>query len=237
MRENFVETLVGVIVIAISVFFIAYGYSVTETQSSDNINISADFERIDGLTIGSDVRLSGVKIGTVTGTELDKESFSARVNMSLDSSIELPDDSSAKITSEGLLGGNYISVVPGGSDMALEPGGEIMFTQGSVDLMSLISQAMFSAGNSSNEPQCASPSQRRGDTLHRGASRASRRPACLAGQLDASRVWPCQALLPCRRTRREGTPPGLVHDDTVVTHVHTRPQGCGRHVGVATQRM
>ncbi len=153
MRENFVETLVGVIVIAISVFFIAYGYSVTDTQSSDNINISADFERIDGLTIGSDVRLSGVKIGTVTGTELDKESFSARVNMSLDSSIELPDDSSAKITSEGLLGGNYISVVPGGSDMALEPGGEIMFTQGSVDLMSLISQAMFSTGNSSNEPQ------------------------------------------------------------------------------------
>jgi phospholipid/cholesterol/gamma-HCH transport system substrate-binding protein len=84
---------------------------------------------------------------------LDKESFLARVNMSLDSSIELPDDSSAKITSEGLLGGNYISIVPGGSDMALESGGEIMFTQGSVDLMSLISQAMFSAGNASNESQ------------------------------------------------------------------------------------
>jgi phospholipid/cholesterol/gamma-HCH transport system substrate-binding protein len=153
MKENFVETLVGVVVIAISALFIAYGYSVTDTQGSDRVEITADFERIDGLTIGSDVRLSGVKIGTVTSTELDKESFSARVNMSLDSSIELPDDSSAKITSEGLLGGNYISIVPGGSDMALESGGEIMFTQGSVDLMSLISQAMFSAGNASNESQ------------------------------------------------------------------------------------
>jgi phospholipid/cholesterol/gamma-HCH transport system substrate-binding protein len=153
MKENFVETLVGVVVIAISALFIAYGYSVTDTQGSDRVEITADFERIDGLTIGSDVRLSGVKIGTVTSTELDKESFLARVNMSLDSSIELPDDSSAKITSEGLLGGNYISIVPGGSDMALESGGEIMFTQGSVDLMSLISQAMFSAGNASNESQ------------------------------------------------------------------------------------
>ncbi|MEP3816355.1 MAG: outer membrane lipid asymmetry maintenance protein MlaD, partial [Nitratireductor sp.] len=62
--------------------------------------------------------------------------------------VKLPDDSSAKITSEGLLGGSYISVTPGGSEELLTEGGEIMFTQGSVDLMSLIGQAVFSASDS-----------------------------------------------------------------------------------------
>lgn len=151
MKENFVETLVGAFVILLMVGFLTYGYSVTESGSSSGITIAADFDRVDGLTVGSDVRLAGVKVGTVTGLELNPETFSARVRMVISSDIGLPDDSSAKITSEGLLGGNYISVIPGASDLELENGSELMFTQGSIDLISLISQAMFSANAGSTD--------------------------------------------------------------------------------------
>jgi len=149
VRENLVETLVGAIVLAIAITFLVYGYSVTEGDSDDQLRVSAAFDRVDGLTVGSDVRLSGVKVGTVMSLALDPDTFSAKVSMAIDSALKLPDDTSAKITSEGLLGGNYISLVPGGSDLSLEEGGEILYTQGSVDLISLISQAMFSAGDAS----------------------------------------------------------------------------------------
>jgi len=149
MRENLVETLVGAIVLAIAITFLVYGYSVTEGDSDDQLRVSAAFDRVDGLTVGSDVRLSGVKVGTVMSLALDPDTFSAKVSMAVGSAWKLPDDTSAKITSEGLLGGNYISLVPGGSDLSLEEGGEILYTQGSVDLISLISQAMFSAGDAS----------------------------------------------------------------------------------------
>ena len=92
--------------------------------------------------------MSGIKIGTVVRQSLDPDTYQAVVTLDIASDVKLPDDSSAKITSEGLLGGSYISVTPGGSEDMLAGGGEIMFTQGSVDLMSLIGQAVFSATGS-----------------------------------------------------------------------------------------
>ena len=88
--------------------------------------------------------MSGIKIGTVASQELDNSSFEAKVLMSIDSKILIPEDSSAKITSDGLLGGNYISIEPGGSDIYLLNNEEIFFTQGSVDLIGLVGEALFS---------------------------------------------------------------------------------------------
>ena len=126
------------------VYFLFYGFSTMKLQNSDNYNISALFNRIDGIKIGSDIRMSGIKIGTVANQELDNSSFEAKVQMSIDSKILIPDDSSAKITSDGLLGGNYISIEPGGSDIYLLNNEEIFFTQGSVDLIGLVGEALFS---------------------------------------------------------------------------------------------
>ena len=148
LKENLVETLVGLFVVVIATMFVIYGYSVSETDSGDGYRVTAQFNRVDGLTIGSDVRMSGIKIGTVTSMNLDSESFYANVDFLISNGVNLPDDTSAKITSEGLLGGNYVSLSPGGSEDLLEEDGEILYTQGSVDLIELVSQALFDAGGS-----------------------------------------------------------------------------------------
>ncbi len=153
MKENLVETLVGFVVITIAGLFIAYGYSVTERGETDGITISAAFDRIDGVTLGSDVRLSGIKVGSVIGLDIDKQNFQAVVDMRVRTDIALPEDTGAKITSDGLLGGNYISLTPGGSEDNLEDGGEILYTQGSVDLISLVGQALFNADNTNGDAQ------------------------------------------------------------------------------------
>ncbi|MDE1174661.1 MAG: outer membrane lipid asymmetry maintenance protein MlaD [Parvibaculaceae bacterium] len=144
MQNNLVETLIGAVVIAVAAVFLFYGYSTANVHGGGGYTVSAMFDRVDGLTTGSDVRISGIKVGTVSSQSLDPKSFEAVVNMSIDPSVKIPDDSNAKITSNGLLGNNYVSITPGGSTDALTNGGEIEYTQGSVDLMGLISQAVFS---------------------------------------------------------------------------------------------
>ena len=144
MKSNTFEAIVGAFVIIISIVFLFFGFSTMKIQNSDSYNVSALFNRIDGIKIGSDIRMSGIKIGTVVSQELDNSSFEAKVLMSIDSKILIPDDSSAKITSDGLLGGNYISIEPGGSDIYLLNNEEIFFTQGSVDLIGLVGEALFS---------------------------------------------------------------------------------------------
>lgn len=153
MKDNLVETLVGFGVIVVAAIFVFYGYSVTDSSNSDGYVVSAEFDRVDGLTIGSDVRMSGIKVGTVTALSLDPQSYAANVAIIIGSDIDLPDDTSAKITSEGLLGGNYISLSAGGSEDMLSGGDEILYTQGSVDLIGLVSQALFSAGDQESDTE------------------------------------------------------------------------------------
>ena len=144
MKSNTFEAIIGALVITLSIVFLYFGFSSIKLNNSDSYNILALFNRIDGIKIGSDIRMSGIKIGTVSKQELDNTSFEAKVSMSIDSKILIPDDSSAKITSDGLLGGNYISIEPGGSDIFLSNGEEIFFTQGSIDLIGLVGEALFS---------------------------------------------------------------------------------------------
>lgn len=145
MQNNFVETLIGAIVIAVAGFFVFYAYSTTDTGRVRGYEVAARFDRVDGLAVGSDVRMRGIKIGTVSGMELDPKTYLAVVRISIAKNVSLPDDSSAKITSEGLLGNTYLSIEPGGSDVMLADGGMIENTQGSIDLMGLIGKAVFGA--------------------------------------------------------------------------------------------
>ena len=144
MKSNTFEAIIGAVVIFLAVVFLFVGFSSMKLKKGDNYSLSALFNRIDGIKLGSDIRMSGIKIGTVTKQELDNSTFEAKVFMLIDSKISIPDDSSAKITTDGLLGGNYISIEPGGSDIYLSNNEEIFFTQGAVDLIGLVGEALFS---------------------------------------------------------------------------------------------
>ncbi len=149
MRSNIMETLIGAVVLAITFAFVLYAYQVAGPKGiGGGYEVVAHFDRVDGLAIGADVRVSGIKVGSVTRMELEKERFGAIVIMELDRDIPLPEDTSASITSSGILGQQYISLEPGGEEGTLEESGEISITSGSIDLMKLIGQFIFSLGGS-----------------------------------------------------------------------------------------
>lgn len=151
MTKNYVESIVGALVLVTAVAFFSFTYSRVEVGNIDGYELVASFDRIDGLQVGSDVRLSGIKIGTVLSQDINYETYQAVVHFTVSKAVNLPKDSSAAIASEGLLGGHYLSVAPGGLDEYLEAGDEVEFTQGSVDLFSLIGQAIYSSGGKKDE--------------------------------------------------------------------------------------
>ena len=159
MRGNVIETVMGAVVLVVAALFLFFAYSTSQLRSVQGYQLIAQFENIDGIRNGSDVRVGGVKIGSVTDTTLDPKTFLATVQMSVEPSVKLPDDTVAEIVSSGLLGDKYMSLVPGGSDKVLPPGGKIKFTQSSVSLEHLIGQMMFSppGGKKPGEGDTGSP--------------------------------------------------------------------------------
>jgi phospholipid/cholesterol/gamma-HCH transport system substrate-binding protein len=156
MKNSTVETLIGaaVVVIAAGFFFFAYQSS-GRGAASGSYTLSAEFDNAEGVNVGTDVRIAGVKIGSVTGFTLNPENFQAKTDMEIDPKVKLTDDATAKVTSEGLLGSKFISLEQGGSETLLADGGVVSNTQGAVDIWSLISQAMFDKGKGSTAPETA----------------------------------------------------------------------------------
>jgi phospholipid/cholesterol/gamma-HCH transport system substrate-binding protein len=151
MQNGFVETLIGAAVIAIAGVFFYYGWNTTGSGAVSGYELIARFDRVDGISVGTDVRMSGIKIGTVTMQELDQKAYRALVRMSIRNDIKIPDDSSIKVATEGLLGGAYLAISPGGSDTMLLAGAEFETTQGSIDFVGLLGKAMF--GGDEKKPE------------------------------------------------------------------------------------
>ncbi len=140
-----IETIVGAAVVALAVGFFFYASKTAGVGGgvTRGYKVVAEFDNAEGINVGTDVRLAGIKIGTVTGQSLNAENYMARVEMTLDPKVSLSDDTAAKVTSEGLLGGKFIALEPGGSETKLAEGSMMTLTQGAVDIWSLISAAMF----------------------------------------------------------------------------------------------
>ncbi|HEY1710249.1 MAG TPA: outer membrane lipid asymmetry maintenance protein MlaD [Rhizomicrobium sp.] len=144
MQNNTVETLVGAVVVAVAAFFLFFAFTSTGAGRVSGYDLQARFASADGVNSGTDVRLHGIKIGTVASMNLDPKTYQAVVHVQIRNDIKIPDDSTIKITSSGILGGNYVAILPGGSEKMLAAGGEIPNTQGSVDLFGLISRTINS---------------------------------------------------------------------------------------------
>ncbi len=147
MSENKTEILAGTIVLAAAAVFLFYMGQIAglSTGSANSYDLKASFRSAEGISVGTDVRLAGVKVGTVTGMDLNAETYRADVSISVLDDVELSEDTSILISSEGLLGGNFVELVPGGSPFNLESGGEIEDTQGAVSLITLL--VKFVAGD------------------------------------------------------------------------------------------
>jgi len=145
-NNNTFETILGFLVIAIAVLFFAYAYNSTGSAAVSGYDVTARFSSADGINTGTDVRLHGIKIGTVSDLTLDPKTYYAIAHLTIRNDIKVPDDSAVKITSSSFLGSNYVAIQPGGSDKMVAQGGELTNTQGSVDVMGLIGRAVMGGG-------------------------------------------------------------------------------------------
>lgn len=143
--RNLAEILTGAVILLVAAAFLVFAVGNSgRSAAGGGLVLRAKFDRIDGLNPGADVRIAGVKVGSVTAQSIDPVSFLAILTLNVDKGLQLPDDTSAEITSESLLGGKYVALVPGGSDRNLASGGEIKITQSAVSLESLLGKFIFS---------------------------------------------------------------------------------------------
>ena len=150
MAENTAEVVVGGLVLAAAAGFVLFAAQATgfARQTGATYPLVASFRSVEGISVGTDVKLAGVKIGTITGLTLNPKTYFADATIAVKKDVALPDDSAILISQEGLLGGNYVEVVPGGSPDNLKPGDRIEDTQGSVSLISLLMKFVSGSGGS-----------------------------------------------------------------------------------------
>ena len=147
MQSNMLETVMGALVLITAVAFVSLAYEAANIRGTEGYELEAEFGATGGLSVGDDVRISGIKVGRISRQELDPVTYAARIVMSLDERIRIPADSSARITAASLLGGNYLELIPGADEDMMQPGEVIYDTRDPVSLTDLLGKAVFSAAN------------------------------------------------------------------------------------------
>ena len=148
MKRNVIETMMGGLVLLVAAGFLFFAYKSGNVQSATGYTITAKFDRVDGLVVGADIRVSGIKVGAVTAQNIDPQTYQAIVSMTIRDDVKVPNDSSAEIVGDGLLGGKYIAIVPGGSSDMVAAGGELQYTQSSVSIEALIGKMIYGGSDS-----------------------------------------------------------------------------------------
>ena len=149
MKENKLEVIIGTVVLTVALGFVVFLYQSTglSVSNSRHYELKADFRSADGIHVGTDVRLAGVKVGTVSDLSLNVETYRAEAEFAIENKVDIPQDSALTVSSEGLLGGNFIEIIPGASYEYMQPGDEFLDTQGSVSLISLLLKFVSGSDN------------------------------------------------------------------------------------------
>jgi len=143
MKHNLFEIIVGTFVLACAVCFFLFSFGKSGISTSATYRLSAKFDNIDGISSGSDVKISGVKVGRVFEAMIDPKTYQAVLKLDINQEIKIPKDSSAKILSSGLLGGKYVGFEIGAEEEILNNGGHIQFTQSGVNFEELLGKFIF----------------------------------------------------------------------------------------------
>ncbi len=163
MQKNIIETLMGAVVLVVAGAFLIFAYKGSNVEVKDGYVVKGNFTNATGVALGSDVRVGGIKVGVISDMQLDPQSYEAVIAMEIRGDTKLPKDSSASISSAGLLGEKFISITPGADDKMIADGGKIEFTQSGVNLEELIGKFMFSGGGvdkgKEEKAEAAAPAQ------------------------------------------------------------------------------
>jgi len=141
--RNLVETVMGAVVLLIAGFFLIFAYNSSNLRPISGYEVKARFNSVEGLQEGGDVRIGGVKVGSVTGQSLDTENFQAIVTLTLKRQVKLPTDSIASVTGDSLLGGKYIKIEPGSAKTMIAAGGEVKKTKDALVLEQVLGRMIF----------------------------------------------------------------------------------------------
>lgn len=156
MNHNIIETAMGAVVLAVAGIFLVFVMRTADVDTSVGYPVQAAFSNAQGLNIGADVKIGGVKVGTVSKLELDPNTYMAVATLNIENAVQLPSDTAATIRSESLMGGKFLAIEPGGAEEMLGSNGRIEHTQSTPDLEQLLGQAIFSMSQSkSGEGQTA----------------------------------------------------------------------------------
>jgi phospholipid/cholesterol/gamma-HCH transport system substrate-binding protein len=156
MRNTLVETLIGAVVLAVAGAFLFVSYTTAGIRTDSGYEFDVLFNRIDGVTIGTDVRIAGIKVGSVSAMRLDTVTFDAVATLQVFDDVEIPDDSSFRVKTDGLLGDTFIGVQIGGSEITIAAGDTIFDGKGPLDLFELVAQFALGSGGDANQPVASS---------------------------------------------------------------------------------
>ncbi len=148
MQRNIIEIVMGAVVLLGAAFFSVMVYQTAGITTADGYPVDAEFGKTGGLAVGDDVRLSGIKIGRIVRQSLDPQTYIARIEMRIHDNVLLPADTSARITSASLLGGNFLELIPGADDEMLKAGATIYDTRDPVSLTDLLGKVVFQGSGS-----------------------------------------------------------------------------------------
>jgi phospholipid/cholesterol/gamma-HCH transport system substrate-binding protein len=143
MRRKALETIIGAFVLLAAIGFVVYAFNASSVGRVDGYELHAVFGRADGVSPGTEVRLSGIKVGSVLDIQLDPQTYEAIMRFNIRQTVKIPEGSSVKVLADGLLGDSYLSIEPGYGETALEPGATIYNTQDPVNIVDLLARFAF----------------------------------------------------------------------------------------------
>ncbi len=143
MGQRLIETVMGAVVLAVAALFLVFAWNTADLRPVEGYTLKAGFASVGGLAPGSDVRIGGVRVGSVTGQRIDPESYRAKISFTVRTGLSLPADTEASVTSDGLLGGKYLRLVPGTAKRRLAPGDTLSRTRDALALEELLARAIF----------------------------------------------------------------------------------------------